>query len=74
MSMNFFAAQIGAEARFRHHIIGELQRRRRRQHRIAAMRDIGERAAMHEGRGPFQRLHRLGARASFKSAVIAPWL
>ena len=53
----FLCPEIGAEARFRHHIVAELQRRLRRHHRIAAMGDIGEGAAMDEGRIVLQRLH-----------------
>ncbi|MCY1298205.1 hypothetical protein D9M70_476790 [compost metagenome] len=55
----FFCTEIGAEAGFRHDIVGELQRRRRRDHRIAAMRDVGEGTAMHEGRIVFQCLHQV---------------
>ncbi len=55
----FFRAEIGAEAGFRHHIVGELERGRGREHRIAAMRDIGEGAAMDEGGRAFQRLHQI---------------
>jgi len=54
------AAEIGAEARFRHHVVAELERGRGRQDRVAAMRDIRERAAMHEGRRAFERLHQVG--------------
>ena len=53
------AAEIGAEAGFGHHVIGELERRRGRQHRIAAVRDIGERSAVDEGRRAFERLHQI---------------
>ena len=50
-------AEIGPEARLGHHIVGELERRAGRDHAVAAMRDIGERAAMDERRVAFQRLH-----------------
>ena len=53
----FLAAEVGAEARFGHDVIGELQGGRGRQHRVAAMGDVGEWAAMDEGGGAFQRLH-----------------
>ena len=59
MSKNFSAPEVGAEAGFGHHIVGQLQRRRGRHHRVAAMRDVGERAAMHEGRIVLQRLHQV---------------
>ena len=56
----FLGAEVGAEAGFGHDVIGELERGRGREHRIAAMRDIGERAAVDEGRRAFQRLHQIG--------------
>ena len=52
-------AEVGAEAGFGHHVVGELQRGRRRRHRVAAVRDVGERAAVDEGRRAFQRLHQV---------------
>ena len=53
-------AEVGAEAGFGHDIIGELERGRGGDHRIAAMRDIGEGAAMDEGGRAFQGLHQIG--------------
>ena len=53
----FFGAEIGAEAGLGDDVVGELQRRRGGDDRIAAMRDVGERAAMDEGRVVLQRLH-----------------
>ena len=53
----FLGAEVGAEAGFGHHVIGKLQRRLGRDHRVAAMRDVGERAAVDEGRVVLQRLH-----------------
>ena len=50
-------AEVGAEARLGHDVVGELQRRRGRQHRIAAVRDVGERAAVNERRIVLERLH-----------------
>ena len=55
-----FRAEIGAEAGLGDDVVGELQRRRGGDHRVAAMRDVGERAAMHEGRVVLQRLHEVG--------------
>ena len=55
-----FRAEIGAEACLGHHIVGELQCRGRRHDRVAAMRDVGERTAMHEGRIVLERLHQIG--------------
>ena len=57
------AAEIGAEARLGHHVVAELERGRGRQHRVAAVRDVGERAAMDEGGRAFERLHQIGRRA-----------
>ena len=50
-------AEVGAEAGFGHHVVGELQRGRRRRHRVAAVRDVGERAAVDERGRALQRLH-----------------
>ncbi len=50
-------AQSGAMPALR---VAELERGRGRQHRVAAMRDIGERPAVHEGGRAFQRLHQIG--------------
>ena len=52
--------EIGAEAGFGDGIIGETEGRRRRDHRIAAMRDIGEGSAVDKGRRAFERLHEIG--------------
>ena len=54
--------EIGAEAGLRHHVVGELEAGARRDHRVAAMGDVGEGAAMDEGGVALQRLHevRLG--------------
>ncbi len=53
----FLGAEIGAEAGFGHHIVAELERGLGGDHRVAAMGDIGERAAMDEGRIVLERLH-----------------
>src|SRR5260370_23077657 len=45
----FFGSEIGAEPRLGYDVIRQLERRRRRNHRIAAMRNIAERAAMDKG-------------------------
>ena len=55
----FLAAEIGAEAGFGDDVVGELERGGGRRHRVAAMRDVGERPAMDEGRRAFQRLHQV---------------
>ncbi len=52
-------AEIGAEAGLGDHIVGELERGLGGDHRVAAMRDIGERAAMDEGRVVLERLHQV---------------
>ncbi len=56
----FLGAQIGAEAGFGDDEIDELERGACRHHRVAAMRDIGERPAMDERRIVFERLHQIG--------------
>ena len=56
----FFRPQIRTEAGFGDDVVGDLQRRRRCHHGVAAMSDIGERPAMHEGRIVFERLHQIG--------------
>jgi len=56
----FLGSKIRAEASLGHHIIGELQSRFGRHHRVAAMGNVGEGAAMDEGRVVFQRLHQIG--------------
>ena len=57
MLRNFSAPEIRAETCFGDDHIGELKRRLGRDHGIAAMRDIGERAALDERGRAFQRLH-----------------
>ena len=52
--------QIGAEAGLGDHVLAELERGARRHHRVAAVRDVGERPAMDEGRVALQRLHQVG--------------
>ncbi len=57
----FLRAEVGAEPGFGDDVIGELQRGARRDEGIAAVRDIGERAAVHQRRIALQRLHEIGA-------------
>ncbi len=57
----FLRAEIGAEPGFGDDVIGELQRGARRDEGIAAVRDIGERAAVHQRRIALQGLHEIGA-------------
>jgi hypothetical protein len=52
--------QVGAEAGFGDHVVGQLERAARGQHRVAAVRDVGERPAMHQRRRVLQRLHQVG--------------
>ena len=56
----FLRAEIGAEPRLGHDIVGELERGFGRHDRIAAVRDIGEGAAMHQRRRTFERLDEIG--------------
>ena len=53
----FLRAQICAEARLRHDVVAKLERRARCDHRVAAVRDIGERSAVNESRIVLKRLH-----------------
>ena len=55
----FLAAEIGAEAGFGHHVVGELERGGGGKHRVTAMRDVGEGAAVDESRRAFQGLHQV---------------
>ena len=59
MFMNFSAPKVRAEARFGHNIVGQFQRRCVAIDRVTAMRDVRKRAAVHEGRVVFQRLHQV---------------
>ena len=52
-----FCAKVGTKASFGDNILTQLQRGLGRDDRVAAMRDVGERAAMHEGGVVFQGLH-----------------
>ena len=56
----FLHAHVGAEARFRHHVISQLERDLVSQDGAVAVRNIGERPGMHEDRCAFQRLHQVG--------------
>ena len=56
----FFRSEVGTEARLGHGIVGVVHRTLRRDDRIAAVRDIGERTAVHECRGALQRLYKVG--------------
>ena len=55
----FFRAQIRAETRLGYDIIRQSQRRPRRDDRACAMCDIRKRAAVHQRRRVFQRLHQI---------------
>ncbi len=50
-------AEVGTEARLRHHVVRELQRGFRRHHRVTPVGDVGERAAMNEGGIVLERLY-----------------
>jgi len=52
-------AEIGAEAGFGDDVIGELQRRCGRDHRVAAMGDVGKRPTMDKDRVVLDRLHQI---------------
>ena len=52
--------QIGAEARLGHAVVAERHGHARGHDGVAAMRDVGERAAVHERRRALERLHQVG--------------
>ena len=52
-------AEVGAEAAFGDDVVGELERRLGRHDRVAAVRDVRERAAVDEGRVVLERLHQV---------------
>ena len=56
----FLRAEIGAKARLGDDVVSQLERRSGRHHRVAAVSDVGERAAMHERGRPFEGLHEIG--------------
>ncbi len=51
--------EVGAEAGLGDDVVGKLQRGRGRQHRVAAVRDVGERTAVDEDGIVLQRLHQV---------------
>ncbi len=55
----FFGTEVGAEASLGDNIVGQLQRGASGDHRVAAVRDVGERATVNERRVVFQRLHQV---------------
>ena len=55
----FLRPEVRAETRLRYDVIGELERRPRGKHRVATMRDVGERATVNEGRIVLKRLHQI---------------
>ena len=55
----FLRAQVGTEAGLGHDIVGQLEGGLRRNYRVAAVGDISERAAVHERRIVFERLHQV---------------
>ena len=52
-------AEVGAEAGLRHHVVAQLERGLGGEHRVAAVRDVGERAAVDEDGVVLQRLHQV---------------
>ena len=53
-------AEVRAETGLGHDVVGELQRALRRDHGVAAVRDVRERTAVQEGRIVLERLHEVG--------------
>jgi len=62
----FFRTQNLRRSLLRDDIISKFQRRRGCHHRVATMRNVGERSAMYEGRIVFQRLHQIGLHRVFQ--------
>ena len=62
----FFRAEVCAEARLRHHNVCQTKRRLRGDHRVAAVRDVGERAAVNERGRADERLHEVRAEGVFE--------
>ena len=56
----FLRAQVRAEAGLGHHVVAGLQGHAGRGDGVAAVRDVGERAAVHERGRVLQRLHQIG--------------
>ena len=54
-----FRPQVGAETGFRHDVVTQFERRARCQHRVATVRNIGERPAMDEHRIVLQGLYQV---------------
>ena len=55
----FLGPQIGAKSGFRDDVVSQLKPRLRRHQRIAAVRDIGKRPAVHQARVVFHCLHQI---------------
>ena len=53
-------AEVGPEAGLGHHDVVERERGPGRQHRVAPVRDVGERSAVHEDRRVLEGLHQVG--------------
>ena len=62
----FFCPQIGAEAGFGNRVIAQLLRHPGGDYRIAAVGDVGKRAAVHQRRRAAQGLHQIGADGIFE--------
>ena len=56
----FLGAEIGAKSRLRDNVICQFEAELCRQHRIAAMRDVCKRPAMHEHGIVLERLNQIG--------------
>ena len=65
--------QIGAEAGLGHHEVGQPQAGPGGDHRVAAVGDVRERAAVHERRRVLEGLHQIRSERVAEDAVIAPW-
>lgn len=61
-----FRAEIGAEPRFRHGVIGEAHGGIGRLHAVAAVRDVGKRPAVDDCGRSLERLHEIGLHRVFQ--------
>ena len=58
-------AEVGAEARFGDHDVGQREAGARSHQAVAAVRDVAERTGVQNGRTAFERLHQVRAQRVF---------
>ena len=64
----FFSAQVSAKTSFGDHIVGQFHGGGSGDHRVAAVRDVGKRAAMDKGQVVFQGLRDIGGQSVFEQS------